>query len=431
MKKYFLAALGAVMISSSAFAQDDPNRMLVISQGGSYTSYAINNVDEVRFATVEGEVAAKIQINSFSLTELDINVQRTESCQSFLINVLPNVIAKQLKENPLGAEAQLKRANSPQYFQDFENGKLSGMELETGTEYAVVTLSYDQYNTPCQVETAVFTTEGPNIVGDPKVECTVTDSTLDTISFKFVPNNDVSKYYFVIGEKGTIQEQYDMFAPMYGFVNIGQLVQMWGGEGPGGETYEYTYKDLNPNTEYELYVQPCDVNGNFTDVMIINCSTAKKGGSGEAIVTITAGDYKLADWDGQMLPSQFFTYTPNDQTWCYRIGVYKEDQYNQEKDLIIEDLQSAPPMPAAYWFQYETLTTDYQIDPGVAVVAIASAKNADGIWGPVTELRYTTPATAPTSAPAKTAGRIQARADRTASASGSPRVPALGVRLSH
>lgn len=430
MKRTILAALGAVIISASAWAQTDPNRMIVVNQGGSFTAYAIDNVDEVKFATVEGEIAAKIQINSFSSSEINLDVTRTEGCQSFLINVLPNVIAKQLKGNPVGAEAQLKRYESPQYYEDFAGGKLSGIDLVDGTEYAVVTLAYDQYNTPCQVETAVFTTERANLVGDPKVTCTVTEATLETISFKFDANKDVSKYYFVIGEKGTLADQYDMFAPMFGFVNMGQMVQMWGGSGEGGGTYEYTYNQLNPNTEYELYIQPCDVNGNYADLMIVNCSTAKLGGSGEAKVTITAGDYKLMEWDGEMLPSQFFTYTPNDQTWCYRIGVYKEAQYEEQKDLIIEDLQSDPPMPAAYWFQYEELTTDYQIDPNTAVVAIASAKNADGVWGPVTELRYTTPA-APAGAPAKTTGRIQQRSQRSASASGSPRVPGVGVRLTH
>ena len=48
-------------------------------------------------------------------------------------------------------------------------------------------------------------------------------------------------------------------------------------------------------------------------------------------------------------------------------------------------------MPTDGWFQYEQLTTDYQIDPGLKCVAIASAKNILGEWGPVTELYFTTP----------------------------------------
>jgi hypothetical protein len=48
-------------------------------------------------------------------------------------------------------------------------------------------------------------------------------------------------------------------------------------------------------------------------------------------------------------------------------------------------------MPTDGWFQYETLTTDYQINPGLKCVAIAAAKNSLGEWGPVTELYFTTP----------------------------------------
>jgi hypothetical protein len=52
-------------------------------------------------------------------------------------------------------------------------------------------------------------------------------------------------------------------------------------------------------------------------------------------------------------------------------------------------------MPTDGWFQYETLTTDYQINPGLKCVAIAAAKNSLGEWGPVTELYFTTPDNVP------------------------------------
>ena len=48
-------------------------------------------------------------------------------------------------------------------------------------------------------------------------------------------------------------------------------------------------------------------------------------------------------------------------------------------------------MPTPGWFQYEELTTDYQIDPGTKCVVIAAAKNINGEWGPVTEIFFTTP----------------------------------------
>ena len=53
----------------------------------------------------------------------------------------------------------------------------------------------------------------------------------------------------------------------------------------------------------------------------------------------------------------------------------------------------------AYWFFYEPLTTDFQLNPNTEYVAIAAGKNAEDVWGKVTELRFTTPA-APSGAPA-------------------------------
>ena len=105
----------------------------------------------------------------------------------------------------------------------------------------------------------------------------------------------------------------------------------------------------------------------------------------------------MAEWPNQetyeweLMPSQFFTFTPNDQTNAYRFDVMLEETYLSDIDGHQEDLCSDPFMPTDGWFQYEQLTTDYQIDPGLKCVVIASAKNILGEWGPVTELYFTTP----------------------------------------
>ncbi|MBQ6938438.1 MAG: hypothetical protein IJN35_01175, partial [Muribaculaceae bacterium] len=77
--------------------------------------------------------------------------------------------------------------------------------------------------------------------------------------------------------------------------------------------------------------------------------------------------------------------------------------YDTDPEAIKAELCSEPPMPMSNWFFYEEITTDYQIDPNTEVVVIAAAKNVKDEWGPVTEVRFTTPAEAsnPDAAPSK------------------------------
>jgi len=407
MKKIILLAALALGINFASQAADtDPNRMLVVNSNTSISAYNIQNVDHLEFATVEGEVAANITLKNFSMDKINAEVMRTPSCKSYLFNVLPGVLAHQLEKNPEGAGAYLRQMNAQTYYEDFTNAEVTGMDLEYNTEYALVTLGIDEYNVDCEVRAAYFTTEKANIVGNPQVDVTVTGTDFTTIDLNFAPNSDVKSYWYVLGEKGSMMQQYEQFAAMFGFSNIGQMVKAWGIETTGASTKQYT--NLNPNTEYELYVQSADANGNMPDVQIFNMATKKKGGSGEAKVDILISDYGLSDWEGEQKGTQVVTYTPNDQTWAYRCGVYFAEQYEAEQEAILKDLASEPPMPSmAFWFQYDIFTNEYMIDPNTTCVAVAIAKNADGVWGPASTVRFTTPATA--EAPASTQTRIAAR----------------------
>ena len=96
------------------------------------------------------------------------------------------------------------------------------------------------------------------------------------------------------------------------------------------------------------------------------------------------------------------TFTPNDQSSAYRFSVYTAENYDADPEAIKAELCSEPPMPMSNWFFYEEITTDYQINPNTEAVIIAAAKNVNNEWGPVTEVRFTTPAeAAPAAAPAK------------------------------
>lgn len=399
MKKFFLTLLSAILCLS-VFAQDiDPNRLLIIEKSGNYKSYVVDKLDYIEFRNVEGEVAADIEILEVTLEQLLVKITRTQSCQAFKLACYPTVRIANSSDDAIAAAVDAESANM--YWQDFESAAMSGANLEPKTDYTLVTVGFDSYGTVCDVRKAEFTTPAIPLVGDPQVAVELLDVQKFEFTLKFTPNADVSKYAYVAGAVGELEAQYAQFAPMFGFGNMGEMIAMWGVPCEG-ET-EFTWTSMQPGTDYEVFIQAYDAAGTMADYQVYTLTTESLGGEGEANVTITVGKYELADWWGEMLPSQFMTFTPNDQSAAYRFAVYTAEQYDPEAEAIKADLCTEPPMPMANWFFYEEVSTDYQIDPNTECVAIAAAKNIKGEWGPVTEVRFTTPAQAnePAAAPSK------------------------------
>lgn len=394
MNKFSILMAGLLM-GGTAFAQtqavENPNRLFMTEGAGETKSYVLDRVSEISFARVEGDVKAEVQVLSATTEGIKVNVQRSDACMSFKITALPYTTAAQLTDPAVAINFINNRCQYATCYEDFNGGVLSGMDLKAGGEYAVMTIGIDEYGTEVDVCSDRFTIPAAPVVGDPKVECTLVDAQRDSFTVSFKPNADVSSYYCVAGDKGSIERQYVQFGPMFGFASMADLIRAWGVERQGDT--ENTWSDMAPNTEYEVFILALDANGNPAPYQVFECSTLSLGGDGEATVTITPGDYKLTMWDNQMLPSQFFTFTPNDQASCYRFGVYTKEQYEAQREEIRQYICSEPPMPdMAHWFFYEEMTTDFQINPNTEIVAVAAAKNINGEWGPLTELEYTTPA---------------------------------------
>lgn len=395
--KALLCASVLTAMCGMAIAQDVPNRLIVNSTAGMSTGYVIEDINNVSFALVEGEVAAEVDIKSVALDQLTLDITRTPDCTSFQLGVFPATVAANMK-TAAAASAMFSRGDYETYYQDFTNATLNGLDLSAGSDYAVVTLAMDQYKTPCNVGVFKFSTPYPDIVGNPDVEVTITDRTRYSFTAKMTPNADCSQYYCVAMEKGTLEQQYEMFGPMFGFASINDMIVKWGIANTDETSKEW--KDFAPNTDYEIFIAMVDADGNFAPYKVVETSTLSMGGSGAAYVDIEQKDYKLADWEGEMQPSQYISYTPNDQASCYRFGVYLEEEFEAEKQKLLDDLCKDPEMPTAYWFFYEPMVTDYQINPGIRFVVIAAAKNANGEWGEINEKHFTTPA-AVQGAPAK------------------------------
>ena len=388
MKKFtILLALLAFFIPAFSQSEGDPNRLFLKNTIGNTTGYVLDRVSEISFAKVDGEVKANAEIYAVECDMLKLSVMRTEACNGFKIDIIPANIANVYDD--LTVITYIDRGNPGVYYEDFTNAELTGIDLKPGTDYVLITIGIDGYGIEDGVVRVPFTTPKPALIGNPEITAEIVDRQLDSFSVKFTPNDDVSSYYCVAGEKGVMMSQFEFFGPMMQLSSFTDLIMKWGLERQGETIAEW--KDMAPNTDFEVFYVALDANGTPADYKVMEVSTLALGGDGESKVDIEILEYEYAEWNGEMKPSQYIGFTPNDQTSCYRIGVYKAGNYDSNRDEILKELKTDPSMPTAYWFFYDPLVTDYQIDPNTEVVAIAAGKNGNGEWGEVTEVRFTTP----------------------------------------
>ena len=380
-------------IDSLSFVRiSNADNLIVQNNNGIYERILVDNIDSLVFENIEGRVAADVNIIDYTTNSMSLDITRTASCVGFKMACLPHTSIISMSDDDL---AEYINDNvSKVYEQDFKNAEITNLNLNHSSEYVIATIGIDKYGLLCDVVRAKFVTPSDNLAGNPKVDVEIVENNLYDFTLKFTPNSDVSKYSTLLGEAGAIESQYGMFANSFGWKNMGDMIEEWGSQYTLEEIHQYT--DKSPNTEYEVYIQVWDANGVRAPYKVFRFMSQAQGGEGIAKVDITLGEYKMTEWDDgsgnvEMLPSQFFTFTPNDQTSAYRFNVILAANYKADIEGYQEDLCSDPFMTTQGWFQYEELTTDYQIDPGTNCVAIAAAKNGNGEWGPVTELFFTTP----------------------------------------
>lgn len=374
------------------------NDFTVHNSNGIMDRYVIDDVDSLTFKNVEGKVAANVNIIDYSTTHVKFDITRTPSCKGFKLMCMDYYSILSLSSDDLSKYICEKTTET--YYEDVEGVEIKDLTLDYNTEYAIVTVGLDEYDLPCDVVKARFVTRAENLVGNPEVAVEVTKNELNEDNFcnftlKLTPNSETSKYSVFVASEGVTEYQFVMFKAMDGWGNIGDMIEDWGYDFGGNKLQQYTNE--TPGTLYEVYIQARDVNGTRAPYQVFKFRTQGLGGDGVAEVDIKLGEYVMAEWinpetyELELKPSQFFTFTPNDQTNAYRFDVMLEDTYLNDMDEIQEELCSDPFMPTDGWFQYEQLTTDFQIDPGLKCVAIAAAKNSNGEWGPVKELYFTTP----------------------------------------
>ena len=385
-----LSVLGSFTVANAEEAVV-PNRILVTNTNDNISGYVIDNIKDIKFAYVEGEVRAKVEIFEVELDRIVLSITRTPACKTYRIDLVPRTVANSF--NDVSAISYVERYGTEPYDVDFTEGEMSDINLAPGAEYSIITVGYDEYGIASGVEMTPFKTPAPNIVGNPHVDVTFVSATTNSFTLTFTPNEDVEEYYLCSFESGTVEEYFAVFGPMMGFASINEMVVGFS----MGKYYisreTITFNEEEPG-KYDVVIVMVDKNGNYAPYETYTASTYMGGGNGEARVNVEIGNYYADDWgDGKLVPTLGIYFDPNDQTYRYRAMVYLAsvvDEYGI--DAVIADIKSDPPMPGAIgWYNYEEFYNEYSIQPSTPIVVVAAGQNADLEWGEATVLNYTTP----------------------------------------
>lgn len=397
MKKFFTLILCAVACLSVYAQNTDLNRLIIRDKGGYIHPYAINNLDSMFFYKIDGRVAADIEIKDVAIKKdentkdsVTLAVTRSESCKSYKITCVTKPIADVLT-NDAACAGYFDQNKSNVYNQDFTNAGLTGFDFafQPKTEYAIITLGYDEIGTPCEKVKAYFTTPALPIKGTPEVKYDVTDIQPFSVSVTFKPNSDVGGYAVTLFGKGEAEQQFKMWAARFGFANIGEMVYAFGYKGVAGKDTTFVWKDETPNTEYEIYVQPWDKNGTLTDYFMIPVTTAKLGGEGVAESTIAFGDFKKDKNTDQWY--QEVVVTENDQCACHFVNLYTEEEWSVGEDSIKRAIINICNNPFYKPIVYGSETACIYANPETTYYAAVWSQNANGEWGPLVSKKITTP----------------------------------------
>ena len=140
---------------------------------------------------------------------------------------------------------------------------------------------------------------------NPQVSIMV-DQVLETeVTATFTPNADCASYGYMMATEAEIQE-------WMGIAGLDLPEYLWTYGMPGSGVISNTFGDLTPNTEYNIYAVPADIDGNLGEVVVEPVTTTSGGGS-DIMPDFTATDiegntihlYDILD-SGQAVLINFF-----------------------------------------------------------------------------------------------------------------------------
>lgn len=210
------------------------------------------------------------------------------------------------------------------------------------------------------------------------------------ITLTFTPNEATGTYYCCLFGQGEFETQFSIFGAWMGFQEYGDMVKAWGLPCEGVQTK--TWKDQTPNTNYEIWVQPCDAAGNYGELQCFNVKTAGQGGAGPAEISIEIGQF---GGDAETGFWQQVIYTPNENVAVFYDMICTEEFYQENgEEGVIAYLKEEDDPTSPYYTYYAQFKTDNAIwnaEEATKYYAFAIGKNGNGEWGPLAQVVFATP----------------------------------------
>lgn len=273
----------------------------------------------------------------------------------------------------------------------FDNALITDPEIIKVGDLVTVGGDICDYNGICELKTCqIIEVAAPALV--PATTYEIVNLASNTVDITFTPNEATGMYYCCLFGEGELESQFTFFGAWMGFSNYGDMIKAWGFANSGVQTK--TWKDLQPDTNYEVWVLPTDLEGNYGELQCVTFTTAKQGGEGAAVIAIEIGEFGGSEETGYW---QYVTYTPNDQTAVFFDLICTDEFYlARGKEGVIDFLKEEDNPSDPYYSYYAQFSTDdarWNAEPGTTYHACAIGKNALGEWGELTEVVFTTPGT--------------------------------------
>lgn len=234
----------------------------------------------------------------------------------------------------------------------------------------------------------------------PQVDAVMADCTTNSITVTFTPNSEVKEYYVVEFDKDTMEGTYAQWqassAIMFGeqWNSYADMIKAWGRAQNAKSTS--TWKDLAPNQEYDFCIASYDVNGVAAPIQTYTFKTAVKGGEGASVITIDIKEFTQEEG----VYKQRIVCTANDQTsrfysqpfpevWVDEDGV--EHRYSAENAKEYLQGLYEDPISRDMYALYDVDDWKWELDYAAKYHATAMGLNANGEWGEMTDLVFTTP----------------------------------------
>lgn len=256
------------------------------------------------------------------------------------------------------------------YFELAGNFRVSPNE-----NYTVYTLAYNIDSVTDGLQTYSFATQTVGGHGTPAVTVEIPADSVTATSFyvSFAPNSEVAHYYYTIIDSATVASK--------SWTADSVEAYMLSGDEKKYEAISGVVNELAPGTTYNVYALAANLDGAYSDLVMLPVRTTVIGGHGTPAITVTVENVTAASAD--------LTITPNSEVAYYYYLIASEAvlQANGMTDDAAVQAYLEDEDDKEYFEQSGTLNG---LEMGTTYKVYAIAYNLDGTASSIAPTTFTT-----------------------------------------